>query len=82
MLFATVVGNVWCTKKADGLTGQTFLLVEHGGQTLVCADRVGAGPGDRVLVAQGAAARLAAGEPTPIDAAVIGIIDHIEEQAN
>lgn len=78
MLFGTVVGNVWCTKKAEGLTGQTFLLVAHEARTLVCADRVGAGEGDLVLVAQGAAARLAAGDQVPIDAAVIGIVDRGE----
>ena len=44
-------------------------------KTLVCADCVGAGPGERVLVAQGGAARVAAGLSVPVDAAVVGILD-------
>ncbi len=42
---------------------------------LVCADCVGAGQGERVLIATGAAARAAAGEGLPIDAAIVGIGD-------
>ena len=42
---------------------------------LVCADCVGAGEGERVLVATGGAARVAAGAHIPIDAAIVGIID-------
>jgi ethanolamine utilization protein EutN len=41
----------------------------------VCADCVGAGEGERVLVATGAAARTAAGRDLPVDAAVVGIVD-------
>ena len=53
MLLGTVIGNVWCTKKLQSLTGQAFLLVApegHQGPPLVCADQAGAGPGDQVLV--------------------------------
>ena len=42
---------------------------------MVCADCVGAGEGETVLVATGGAARVAAGGQIPIDAAIIGIID-------
>ena len=41
----------------------------------VCADCVGAGEGETVLVATGGAARVAAGEGIPVDAAIVGIID-------
>ena len=75
MLIGTVENNVWATKKAAGLTGQAFLIVKAGEKTLVCADCVGAGPGERVLVAQGGAARVAAGLSVPVDAAVVGILD-------
>lgn len=44
-------------------------------QTLICADCVGAGKGELVLIATGAAARVAAGQEIPVDAAVVGIVD-------
>ena len=42
---------------------------------VVCADCVGAGTGETVLVATGGAARVAAGASIPVDAAVVGIVD-------
>ena len=44
-------------------------------ETLVCADCVGAGEGERVLIATGSAARVAAGREIPVDAAIVGIVD-------
>ena len=82
MWLGIVIGNVWCTKKVSALTGQTFLLVApegHQGPALVCADQAGAGPGDRVLVTRGSGARVAAGESIPVDAAVVGIVDRVEQ---
>lgn len=76
MLFGQVIDSIWATKKASALTGQAFLTVQVGDTTLVCADCVGAGPGERVLIATGGAARVAAGEGIPIDAAIVGIIDN------
>jgi ethanolamine utilization protein EutN len=77
LLLGTVQGSLWATKKAAGLAGQTFLTVRLSGsdRVLVCADCVGAGEGERVLVATGAAARTAAGRDIPVDAAVVGIVD-------
>lgn len=75
MLCGRVVDKVWATKKFPALTGQTFLTVEAEGGTLVCADCVGAGAGDAVLIATGSAARVAVGEHIPVDAAIIGILD-------
>ena len=43
---------------------------------LVCADCVGAGEGERVLIATGSAARVAAGREIPVDAAIVGIVDN------
>ena len=75
MLLGQVAGKVWATKKAYNLTGQTFLTVQVGDRLLVCADCVGAGEGESVLIATGGAARIAAGAAVPVDAAIIGIID-------
>ncbi|MCI8594961.1 MAG: carbon dioxide concentrating mechanism protein CcmL [Oscillospiraceae bacterium] len=75
MLVGVVEDSLWATKKSEGLTGQAFLIVRVEGSKMVCADCVGAGPGERVLVACGGAARVAAGAAVPVDAAIVGIVD-------
>ena len=75
MLLGQVTGKVWATKKSPGLTGQAFLTVRVREGVLVCADCVGAGEGEQVLIATGTAARVAAGSGVPVDAAIIGIVD-------
>ena len=74
MIIGTVVGAVWATKKAPCLTGQILLSVKTESGTVIAADYVGAGEGDRVLLCLGSAAR-AGREEIPVDAAVIGILD-------
>ncbi len=77
MLQATVVGNVWSTKRVDGLPSGAFLEVEvtGSGDRLVAFDVLGSGQGERVLVAQGSvAAGWLPGKP-PVDALIIGAID-------
>lgn len=74
MKIGKVVGSVWATRKADCLTGQTFLMVDTGKEDLVAADQVGAGIGDRVLLATGTVASRFCMD-APIDAAVIAILD-------
>ena len=77
MKVGKVVGAIWATRKAECLQGQTFLVVESCGEQIVAADQVGAGPGDRVLLAMGTvAARFCM--DAPIDAAVVAIIDNGE----
>ena len=51
MKVGKVTGSVWATRKAACLQGQTFLVVKSEGEEIVAADQVGAGPGDRVLLA-------------------------------
>lgn len=79
MLLGTVEGNLWATKKAARLVGQTFLTVRlNGGEgSMICADCVGAGQGELVLIATGSAARVAAGRDIPVDAAIVGIVDTV-----
>ena len=77
MLQATVVGNVWSTKRIDGLPSGAFLEVEvtGSGDRLVAFDVLGSGHGERVLVAQGSVASgWLPGRP-PVDALIIGAID-------
>ena len=74
MKIGKVVGSVWATRKANCLTGHTFLMVDTGKEDLVAADQVGAGVGDRVLLATGTVASRYCMD-APIDAAVIAILD-------
>lgn len=76
MRVGTVTGSVWATKKCPALTGQILLAVECGGEAYVAADLVGAGVGDRVILAFGAAARFDRAD-VPVDAAIIGILDEM-----
>jgi ethanolamine utilization protein EutN len=78
MLKATVVGNVWATKRLEGLPTGAFLEVEVEGAAarLVAFDVLGSGIGERVLVATGSVAAAFFSDPhPPVDALVIGSID-------
>lgn len=85
MQIGRVAGTVVSTQKEPTLQGVKFLLVQlvdiQGQLTpgyQVAADRVGAGVDEWVLVSEGSSARkIDRGEPLPVDAAVIGIIDTV-----
>ena len=84
MDIVTVVGTVVCTRKEEKLRGYKLLLVsdtdDPKGNVLVALDTVGAGVGEKVIVVRGSSARAAANlEGTPVDAAIVGIIDHIDK---
>ena len=74
MKIGTVTGAVWSSRKAQCLQGQTFLVVESCGEQIVAAAQVGAGPGDRVLLATGTVASRYCMD-APVDAAVVAILD-------
>lgn len=74
MKIGTVTGSVWATRKAQCLQGQTFLVVRTETGEVVAADHVGAGVGDKVLLALGTAASRYCME-SPVDAAVVAILD-------
>lgn len=78
MRIGTVTGAVWATRKAERLRGPALLIVTLNGGKLVAADLVGAGPGDRVLLTFGSAARQDFPE-APIDAAIVAILDGTED---
>lgn len=77
MKIGTVVSSVWATKKCPTLVGQTLLCVEIDKTLVVAADLVGAGEGDRVMLAFGSGARLGS-EVVPVDAAIVAILDESE----
>ena len=74
MKIGTVTGSVWATRKAECLHGQTFLVVNTLTGTVVAADHVGAGQGDKVLLVTGTAATKFSME-APVDAAIVAILD-------
>jgi len=79
MLRATVIGNVWSTKRLKEVPNGAMLEIEleDGKRTrLVAFDVLGCGVGERVLVSTGSvAAAWFAGKPPPLDALIIGSID-------
>lgn len=82
MIVGKIVGSVIATRKNENLIGSKFLIVEPYSSMqrkenhLVAVDHVGAGIGDTVLVALGSAARIGCNmEQSPIDAAIVGIVD-------
>ena len=86
MILARVVGTVVATRKDERLLGSKFLLVrtidprgKDEAAHMVAVDTVDAGFSDKVLVVTGSSARMAAGlKDTPVDAAIIGVIDSVE----
>ena len=78
MIRATVTGQVWSTRRIDGVPPGAFLEVEvdGAGSRLIAFDVLGSGVGEQVLVAQGSvAAGWFTGPPPPVDALIIGSID-------
>ena len=87
MQIARVIGTLVATQKHRKLEGAKLLLVQPlaldgaaRGVPLLAIDSVGAGVGERVLVViEGRAAGEALGrKAAPVDAAIIGIIDHVD----
>ena len=87
MLISRVIGEIVSTRKHPSHEGQKILLVQPlqldgtiRGNALVAMDAAGAGVGDLVLVAlDGYSAMSSVGRPnSPIDMAVIGVIDRLE----
>jgi len=87
MIIARVVGNIVATQKQQSHEGKKILLIQPldledqpTGDVVVALDSVDAGIGDRVLAVQeGFSAMTSVGHTeSPIDAAVIGVIDLVE----
>ncbi len=87
MIIAKVVGNIVATQKQQSHEGKKILLIQPldledqpAGDVVAALDSVDAGIGDRVLAVQeGFSAMTSVGHTeSPIDAAVIGVIDLVE----
>ncbi len=87
MLIGRVIGDVVASQKVPSHEGRKILVVQplqldgtDRGEAVLALDAVGAGVGERVLLtSDGFSAMTAVGRPnSPIDAAVIGIIDSVD----
>ena len=87
MLIGRVIGNVVATQKAPSHEGCKILVVQplnldgsDRGEAVLALDAVDAGIGDRVLVVtEGFSAMTAVERPnSPIDMAVVGVIDSVD----
>lgn len=87
MQIARVVGTVVSTQKHRKFEGAKLLLVQPlnlddtvRGAALLAIDGVGAGVSEKVLIVlEGRAAGEALGKIwAPVDAAIVGIVDHVD----
>jgi len=87
MLMGRVIGDVVATQKAPSHVGRNILVVQplnldgsDRGEAVLALDAVDAGIGERVLLAsEGYSAMTSVGRPnSPIDMAVIGIVDSVD----
>jgi ethanolamine utilization protein EutN len=84
MLLARVIGDVIVTRKDANLEGLTLLVVqpltperEPAGRPLVAVDAVGAGVGEEVFFVRGKEASFPfSPQEAPVDAGIVGIVDH------
>ena len=90
MQLARVVGDVVATRKDANLAGLKLLILqpltperEDAGRTLIAVDPMGAGVGEEVFFVRGREASLPfyPVEP-PVDASVVGIVDHWDLDAD
>lgn len=88
MRLAKVIGTVVASQKVAGLEGVKLLILQPldrrgrpSGRPVVAADAVAmAGPGETVTFVASREAALACPEPfVPVDHAVVGIVDAVEE---
>ncbi|GED30091.1 MULTISPECIES: EutN/CcmL family microcompartment protein [Brevibacillus] len=86
MFLGKVIGSVWATQKEAGMENLKLMVVQpidwrgtDAGQTVIAADRIGAGIGEQVIVSRGTPARiLFSNQNVPIDAVIVGIVDSYE----
>ena len=87
MLIGRVIGDVVASQKVPSHQGRKILVVQplnldgtDRGDPVLSLDAAGAGVGERVLLTnEGFSAMTAVGRPnSPIDSAVIGVIDSVD----
>lgn len=86
MELARVLGSVTATAKTESLLSHTLLVVQpqdpagsDGRPAEVAVDTVGAGPGDRVLITRGSAARQPPeSRAAATDLTIVAIVDAVD----
>ena len=86
MHIGKIIGTVVATRKDEKLTGTKLMITQPLtfdlkplGEPLIAVDTVGAGIGEIVIFTTGTAGRIAARQlDSPIDASIVGIVDHID----
>lgn len=84
MFLARVIGTVVASRKDEGLSATTLLLLQPlatdgspSGKPIVAVDSVGAGVTEEVFYVRGREAAIPfLPNEVPTDAAVVGIVDH------
>jgi len=93
MRLGRVIGTVVATRKDPRLEGKKLLICRfvepgspdatpgpHDDEYVVAVDTVSAGFHEKVLIVQGSSARMSAGcQDTPVDAAIVGIVDVVSQ---
>jgi microcompartment protein CcmK/EutM len=87
VLLARIIGSVVATRKDPRLEGKKLLIcrpVDPDGNDekgyIIAVDTVNAGFREEVLIVQGSSARMADGcKDTPVDAAIVGIVDEVSQ---
>jgi ethanolamine utilization protein EutN len=87
VILAKIVGTVVATRKDPRLVSNKLLLARSmdprsgkaDGAHLIAVDTVDAGVGETVIIVSGSSARMASGmKDCPVDAVVVGIVDHVD----
>ncbi|CAM3950786.1 EutN/CcmL family microcompartment protein [Alkalicoccus chagannorensis] len=87
MVIGRITGSIVATSKDERLQGRKMLVVqpldmktlEPDGKPLVSIDSIGSGTGEVVMVVGGSSARQTnITKDTPVDSAIVAIIDHID----
>lgn len=90
MNLGKIIGTLWCTRKDENFTGGKLLLVQpvddrarNIGSPIVAVDTVGAGVGETIFYITAREAVLAykrdVDHLTPCDAAIVGIVDFLND---
>jgi microcompartment protein CcmK/EutM len=87
LLLGRIIGTVVATRKDPRLEGKKLLicrLIDPDGKDekgyVIAVDTVDAGFKEQVLIVSGSSARMAQGcKDTPVDAAIVGIVDQISQ---
>ncbi|MEM7164640.1 MAG: EutN/CcmL family microcompartment protein [Planctomycetota bacterium] len=89
MNLGTVIGTIWATQRHPSTAGLTFQLLRPesaAGQPfdrpIIAVDTVGAGVGERVFYVGAREAVIALRDvaEAPVDAAIVGIVEGIDER--